>query len=79
MFADALQVEMHKKDDVKPTKKVANQDSQPQPKKPRQSLSMDRFKELNNIPKDKDVGEPSKREHKVKELAEPVPPFNIEK
>jgi hypothetical protein len=40
---------------------------------------MDKFKELNNIPKTKEVGEPSKIEREVKELEESVPPFNIEK
>jgi hypothetical protein len=56
MFVDALQVEMHKKYDLRPRKRESNQDSHPHLKNPIPSLSMDKFKELNNIPKTKEVG-----------------------
>jgi hypothetical protein len=70
---------MHKKYDLKPRQKETNQDSQPQPKNPSPSLFKDKFKELTNIPKANEVGEPSKIEKEVKEFEESVPPFNIEK
>jgi hypothetical protein len=77
VFVDALQVEIHNKNDIKPRKNESNQYSHPHHKKPRTSLFMDKFKELNNIPKAKEAGDPSKREQEVKKLEQIVPPFNI--
>jgi len=51
MFVDALQAEMHKKYDLKPRQKVANQDNQSHPRKPSSSLSINKFKELISIPR----------------------------
>jgi len=70
---------MHRKYDLRPRKKVVNQDSHPKPKKSNPSLSMDKVKKLKNTIKVKEVGETSKEEKEVMELEESVSSFNFEK
>jgi len=62
MFSNALEVEMHKKYDLRPRKKTVIQESRPQPNNISPSYLNDKAKETSHSPKVIEILEPSKKE-----------------